>query len=72
MTSCPHRFLLSHHGDNGKHKTGFMKFVLALLIATLTLCDSAIAATGDPLDLQIRYGHYYASLLINEDGTSAG
>lgn len=49
-----------------------MKSVLPLLITTLIACDSAIAATGDPLDLQIRYGHYYASLVINEDGTSVG
>jgi len=62
--------LPSHPGDNGKHKTGLMKFVLALLIATLTFCDPSIAAAGDPLDLQTRYGHYYVSLIVNEDGTS--
>ena len=59
MTSCPRPFLPSHPGDNAKHKTGLMKFVRALLIAALAFCDPAIAAAGDPLDLQIRYGHYY-------------
>jgi hypothetical protein len=44
-----------------------MKFVLSLLIGVLTLCDAAIAATGDPLDLQIRYGHFYTSILVNAD-----
>jgi len=49
-----------------------MKFVLALFIVTFLLCGSARAATGDPLDLQIRYGHFYSSFIINEDGTSVG
>jgi transglutaminase-like putative cysteine protease len=34
------------------------------------LCASAFAATGDPLELQTRFGYYHATYLINEDGTS--
>jgi transglutaminase-like putative cysteine protease len=47
-----------------------MKIALALFLATLTLCDPAHAVTGEPLDLQIRFGHYYSTFLINEDGTA--
>lgn len=47
-----------------------MKIASALLLAALALCGAAHAATGDPLDLQIRYGHYYETILINEDGTA--
>ena len=48
MTSCPRLFLLSHPGANGNHKTGLMKFVLALLIAALIFCAPAFAAAvGD-------------------------
>lgn len=57
---------------NAKHKASLMKIILALLLTALALCAPANAATGNPLDLQIRYGHYYVSLFINEDGTSDG
>lgn len=47
-----------------------MKTVFALLLASLAYCCSATATPGDPLDLQIRFGHYYATYSINEDGTA--
>lgn len=47
-----------------------MKIVLAFFIAALVLCNPAHAAAGDPLDLQIRYGHYYSSFVVNENGTA--
>ncbi len=47
-----------------------MKTAFVLLLATLTFCCSATATPGDPLDLQIRFGHYYATYSINEDGTA--
>jgi transglutaminase-like putative cysteine protease len=47
-----------------------MKLAFASFFFTLALCASAFAATGDPLDLQTRFGHYYANFLINEDGTA--
>jgi len=49
-----------------------MKFVLAGLLAALTFCTEAFAATGEPLDLQVRYGHFYSSFIIKADGTSVG
>lgn len=33
-------------------------------------CTSACAATGDPLELQIRFDYYHATYSINEDGTA--
>lgn len=39
-------------------------------IALLALCHVAQAATGEPLELQQRYGHYYTTFVINEDGTA--
>lgn len=47
-----------------------MKIILASFFAALVLCGPTRAATGDPLDLQTRFGHYYATFLINEDGTA--
>jgi hypothetical protein len=47
-----------------------MKIALALLYLAFTICEPAGAATGNPVDLQSRYGHYYATVLINEDGTA--
>ncbi len=40
------------------------------LFFLLALCAFANAAPGDPLDLHIRYPHYYATIIINEDGTA--
>ncbi len=43
----------------------------ALLVSTgLALTGSAFAAAGDPIELQAKYGRYYQTTLINEDGTS--
>jgi len=47
-----------------------MKIVFATFLAVLTFCSSAHAATGDPLELQTRFGYYHATYLINEDGTA--
>ena len=47
-----------------------MKIVLASFLAALVFCSLARAATGDQLDLQTRYNHYYATYLINADGTA--
>jgi len=47
-----------------------MKIASAIFCFILTLCSSASAATGDPLDLQTRYSHYYANYSVNEDGTA--
>jgi transglutaminase-like putative cysteine protease len=46
-----------------------MKIVLALIFASLTCFNAVHAATGDPIDLTIRYGHYYATYRLNIDGT---
>src|SRR5437868_7128726 len=40
-----------------------------LWLFLLALCNLAYAAAGEPLDLQARYGHYYTSFVVNEDGT---
>jgi transglutaminase-like putative cysteine protease len=47
-----------------------MKIALTLFLAALAISSPIRAATGDPLDLQIRFGRYYATFLINEDGTA--
>jgi transglutaminase-like putative cysteine protease len=47
-----------------------MKIALVLCYFALALCGSAIAATGDPLDLQTRFNHYYTNVYINQDGTA--
>lgn len=47
-----------------------MKIALASFLAVLALCGLAHAGTGDPLDLQIRFGRYYATFVINEGGTA--
>ncbi|MBK9160114.1 MAG: DUF3857 and transglutaminase domain-containing protein [Nitrosomonadales bacterium] len=47
-----------------------MKIVLTSLLAVFFFCSSALAGTGDPLDLQTRYDRYYAGYLINRDGTA--
>lgn len=47
-----------------------MKVVSVLFVAALALCGPACAAAGDPLDLQTRFGRYYESTVINEDGTA--
>ncbi len=47
-----------------------MKTRILWLFALLMLSDVAGAEAGKPLDLQYRYGHYYTSFVINEDGTA--
>lgn len=47
-----------------------MKIAFAIVCCVIALCATARAATGDPLDLQTRFGHYYVTHLINEDGTA--
>ncbi|MBZ0105650.1 MAG: DUF3857 and transglutaminase domain-containing protein [Sulfuricella denitrificans] len=47
-----------------------MNIVFASFILALVLCGPAQAASGDPLDLQTRFGRYYVTYLINEDGTA--
>lgn len=47
-----------------------MKLALASFLAALVMCCPALAATGDPLDLQTRFGYYHASFVVNEDGTA--
>ena len=47
-----------------------MKIIPSLFLIALTLCRPAFAATGDPLDLQVRFGRYYETTRINEDGTA--
>lgn len=48
----------------------YMKIAFASFFFALVLCNSALAATGDPLDLSGRVGHYYVSYVINTDGTA--
>lgn len=43
--------------------------VLALLFSLLALYTNALAAAGTPLDVPIRYGHYYADYAVNANGT---
>lgn len=47
-----------------------MKIVLTTILAIFAFCNLAGAATGDLLDLQIRFGHYHATFVINENGTA--
>ncbi len=47
-----------------------MKIFLASFLTALALCGSALAATGDPLELQTRFSYYHANYFINEDGTA--
>lgn len=47
-----------------------MKIISVLFLAALALSSPVRATTAEPLDLQTRYGHYYATYLINEDGTA--
>lgn len=47
-----------------------MKSIFASILVVLGLCDLTHAATGDPLDLLSRFGHYYATFVINVDGTA--
>jgi len=47
-----------------------MKIFSVILLVAIVLCDVSWAATGDPIDLQARFGHYYASFQVNEDGTA--
>jgi transglutaminase-like putative cysteine protease len=47
-----------------------MKFILMYIISAVVLCNTASAATGDPIELQIRYGYYHAVFSINENGTA--
>ena len=43
----------------------FVSFIVALV------CGSpVIAASGDPLELETRYNHYYATYIVNMDGTA--
>ncbi len=47
-----------------------MKIALVLFYFAFAFCEPVNAATGNPVDLQTRFGHYYATFLINEDGTA--
>jgi transglutaminase-like putative cysteine protease len=47
-----------------------LKIALATFLAALTFCCPALAATGDPLELQTRFGYYHATYFINTDGTA--
>lgn len=47
-----------------------MKTRVLWLFVLLMLSDVAGAEAGKPLDLQFRYGHYYTSFVVNEDGTA--
>lgn len=52
-----------------------MKAATALIFALLAwaglaLAGNAFAAAGDPIELQAKYGRYYQTTLVNEDGTS--
>lgn len=47
-----------------------MKIALTSFFVALVFCSPVHAASGDPLDLQTRFGHYYVNNLINEDGTA--
>lgn len=46
------------------------KVGLCILFAAFALCQPACAVTGEPLDPQIRFGHYYEDFHINDDGTA--
>lgn len=46
-----------------------MKTLLASFLVALVCSLPALAATGDPLDLQVRFGYYHAAFVINADGT---
>jgi transglutaminase-like putative cysteine protease len=48
---------------------GHMKNLLASFLAALVFCFPALASTGDPIELQNRFGYYHAAYLVNEDGT---
>src|SRR5512141_2974590 len=48
----------------------YMKSAFASFFAALAFCCSAHAATGDPIELQTRFGYYHATYLIHEDGTA--
>ena len=47
-----------------------MKINFIWLFTLLALCNLAHAATGERLDVQSRYGHYFTTFVINEDGTA--
>lgn len=47
-----------------------MKMNAVCIFALLTLCNVAYAAKGEPLDLQVRYGKYHTTFVVNEDGTA--
>lgn len=47
-----------------------MNIIFASFFVALLLCGPASAATGEPLDLQTRFGRYYVTFFINEDGTA--
>lgn len=47
-----------------------MKRNAFLCFALFSFWTLAAAAVGEPLDLQFRYGHYYTTVVINEDGTA--
>lgn len=47
-----------------------MKITSAIFLVLIVFCSSAFAAAGDPVDLQVRFGRYYATYHINADGTA--
>ncbi len=47
-----------------------MKRNAFLCFALFSFWTLAAAAVGEPLDLQFRYGRYYTTYIINEDGTA--
>ncbi len=48
-----------------------MKRSLIWLAPLLSLCMPVFAGDAEPLDLSSRYPHYYATIVINEDGTAS-
>ena len=47
-----------------------MRIQAVWLCALLFLSSLAVAETAEPLDPQVRYGHYYIDFQINADGTA--
>lgn len=47
-----------------------MKLNVVLFFTLLVFCNLAGAVSGQPLELQSRYGHYYTTFIVNEDGTA--
>lgn len=47
-----------------------MKITLISFLTALCFFGQAYATADTPVDLQTRYGHYYATYLVNDDGTA--